>query len=259
MLWPPVISGWQTANVSLLLAFGIALAWRYRDRPIVSGALVGVMISLKLFLWPLAGWLLLTRRWRATGWAVVWAVAANAFAWAVLGFDQLSAYATLVHAVTKVEEATAYTPLALVLRLGGGIGLADAVAALVAIVIAAACVVYAAQRREPAVLLCVITLSLLATPVVWRHYFVLLLVPLAIFRPRLSAAWAIPIVLLPVPVTDPNMWQLVLTLAAMGLLVYTLLRWPELVAISRVARSRARSTRQIALGSAAGGSRAVST
>jgi len=40
-----------------------------------------------------------------------------------------------------------------------------------------------------------IAAALLLSPIVWLHYFVLLLVPLALARPRLSAAW----ILLPLP------------------------------------------------------------
>jgi hypothetical protein len=94
----------------------------------------------------------------------------------------------------------------------------------------------------------VITISLLATPIVWRHYFVLFLVPLAISRPRLSAAWAIPLVLFVCPVTGPVLWQLLLTLGSIGLLVFVLFRWPEPIQI-RAKRSAGAG----ALGSALGG------
>ena len=231
MLWAPVVSGWQTANISLLLALAIAIAWRYRNKALVTGVSVGVMVSLKLFLWPLLGWLLLTRRWRAAGWAAISAVVFNAVAWAVVGFGQLHPYAQLVSAVTKIEEVTAYTPLALALRLGAAPGLADAIALLAVLSVCAVTLHRARRGREPAVLLGAITISLLATPIVWRHYFALFLVPLAISRPRLSAAWAIPIVLLPFPVSGPSMWQLAVGLGAMGLLVFTLLRWPTAITL----------------------------
>ena len=233
MLWAPVISGWQTANLTLLLALGIAVAWRYRERALVAGAMVGLIVSLKLFLWPLLGWLLLTRRWRALGWAAISALLFNAVAWAVVGFGQLHAYTELVRAVTKVEEVTAYTPLALAMRLGAGGVLADAIAAVVAVIVALVTIRCARERRDCAVLLGAITISLLATPIVWRHYFALFLVPLAISRPRLSAAWAIPVVLLPFPVTGPSTWQLLATLGAMGFLVFALFRWPKPVAVLR--------------------------
>ena len=34
--------------------------------------------------------------------------------------------------------------------------------------------------------------ALAASPIVWMHYFLLLLVPLALARPRLSALWLVP-------------------------------------------------------------------
>ena len=248
LLWPAVLSGWQTANLSLLLALGIAVAWRYRDRPAIAGVTVGVMISLKLFLWPLVGWLVLTRRWRALAWTVGSGVVINALSWAVLGFDQIHAYLHLVNAVTKVEEATAYTPLALGLKLGLSHQAADLVAGLAFAAVAVVTVNCARRGRESGVLLGVIAISLLATPIVWRHYFVLFLVPLAITRPRLSGAWAIPLVLFVCPVTGPMLWQLLLGLGSIGLLVFVLFRWPEPIQI-RAKRSAGAG----ALGSGLGG------
>ncbi len=227
LLWPPVMSGWQTANVSLLLAFGIAIAWRYRDRPVTSGVTIGIIVAIKLFLWPLLGWLVLTRRWRTLAWAVASAAVFNAISWAVLGFNEIHAYTQLVNAVTKVEEGMAYTPLALALHLGASHALADTLAGLVFAAVASVTASVSRRNREWAVLLGVLTLSLLATPIVWRHYFVLFLVPMAISRPRLSGAWWIPLLMFVCPVTDPVLWQLLLVLGVVSLLVVVLFRWPE--------------------------------
>jgi hypothetical protein len=38
-----------------------------------------------------------------------------------------------------------------------------------------------------------IAAALVLSPIVWRHFFVLLLVPLALSRPRFDAVWLIPI------------------------------------------------------------------
>ena len=38
-----------------------------------------------------------------------------------------------------------------------------------------------------------IAAALCLSPIVWRHFFVLLLVPLALSRPRFDAVWLIPI------------------------------------------------------------------
>jgi hypothetical protein len=35
--------------------------------------------------------------------------------------------------------------------------------------------------------------ALLLSPIVWTHYYILLLVPIAIARPRLSALWFVPL------------------------------------------------------------------
>ena len=37
---------------------------------------------------------------------------------------------------------------------------------------------------------------IVASPIVWMHSFVLLLIPVAVMRPRLSAAWLLPVAFL---------------------------------------------------------------
>ena len=37
--------------------------------------------------------------------------------------------------------------------------------------------------------------SLVATPLVWMHYLLLLYVPIALYRPRLSGLWFLPLLL----------------------------------------------------------------
>jgi hypothetical protein len=39
--------------------------------------------------------------------------------------------------------------------------------------------------------------ALAASPILWIHYFLLLLVPLALFRPRLSPLWFVPLLYYP--------------------------------------------------------------
>ncbi len=213
MLWPPVMSAWQTANVSLLLAFGLAVVWRHRDRAAVAGIVIGLLISLKIFLWPLIGWLVFTRRWRALVWAVASAAAISIAAWAVVGFDHFGAYTALASAMSKLEQYTAYTPLAVVLHLGAGQTLADIGAVACAALATVAALVFARKERDLALMLGAVAVSLLATPVVWRHYFVLFLVPLALARPRLSVLWFLPVLMWTFPVTDPTLLQTLVALA----------------------------------------------
>ena len=71
LLWPPVVSAIQTANVSIPLALAAALVWRYRERTVVPGLALGLALAAKIFLWPLAVWLAVERRLAAVVWAAV--------------------------------------------------------------------------------------------------------------------------------------------------------------------------------------------
>ena len=70
------MSGVLLANVSIPLAFALAVAWRYRDACGEPAWALGLAVSAKLLLWPLLVW---TARdpvgWRTTLWAVVIGVA----------------------------------------------------------------------------------------------------------------------------------------------------------------------------------------
>ena len=72
LVWLPVCAGWLTGNESLVMALALAGVWRWRDRPGVAGFLTAAAISLKPILWPLAVWLLVTRRWRASAQTLGW-------------------------------------------------------------------------------------------------------------------------------------------------------------------------------------------
>jgi hypothetical protein len=72
----PLLIGFIFGNVTLLLLFGLAAAWHWRDRPSISAPVVAALIVAKIFLWPLPIWLLVTRRVRALAYVVGYAVLA---------------------------------------------------------------------------------------------------------------------------------------------------------------------------------------
>jgi glycosyl transferase family 87 len=212
LMWPPVISGWQTANVTLLLGLGVALVWRHRGRAVVVGALVALLISAKLFLWPLGLWLLATRRYVALGYAVLIGLAINLVAWGVLGFDQIGRYWHLMQALTRFQERRGFSVLAMALHHGLGRTAAYGLSLGIAAIAGTACLAIGRRgHTQASFALCVAT-CLLVTPIIWLHYFALLLVPLAIARPRLSAIWLAPLILQFGPAT-PGSLQIVVTLA----------------------------------------------
>jgi hypothetical protein len=63
--------------------------------------------------------------------------------------------------------------------------------------------------------------SLLATPVLWLHYFALLLVPIALYRPRLSGLWFVPLALWLTPASHANgsLWKIALALAVLAVVM----------------------------------------
>ena len=85
--------------------------------------------------------------------------------------------------------------------LGVGAGLAGIVWALVAIAVACWCCLVRLERRRPAVVRARRRGDDRGSPIVWMHSFVLLLIPVAVMRPRLSTAWVLPCLLLFAPGT----------------------------------------------------------
>jgi len=55
----------------------------------------------------------------------------------------------------------------------------------------------ARRDRDAAIVTLALAASLAASPIVWMHYFLLLLVPIALTRPRLSWLWFAPLAYYP--------------------------------------------------------------
>jgi len=196
LLMAPVMSAVANGAISCFLALGVALAWRYRDSWPRAGAVAAAVIIAKVFLWPLALWLVATRRYAAAAAAVGGGIVVTLVSWAALGFAGLTDYVHLLRLLSKVEQAEGFSAVA----LGLAIGLPETAAHVSAIasgVIALIVMFVVARRRDGdrLALVAALAAAILLSPIVWLHYFVLLLVPLAIARPRFGAAW----LLLPLP------------------------------------------------------------
>ncbi|MGP0052558.1 MAG: glycosyltransferase family 87 protein, partial [Solirubrobacteraceae bacterium] len=207
MLWPPVVYGWQTANLSLLLVVGIAAAWRLRDRAVIAGVIVAVVVSLKPVLWPLGLWLLTSRRYRALACAMLSALALSVGAFATLGLGEVGQYVAQLHRFLPDAERRSYSIFSLALHLGANHALAYAVLAAATVVAVSACVDAGRKGHETAAISAAIAASLLASPVVEAHYLAIVLVPLALSRPRITALWLLPLALWVTPANWPTDWQ----------------------------------------------------
>jgi hypothetical protein len=218
MLWPAVVYGWETANVSILLALGVAALWRLRGRGVIAGVIVGTLIPVKPFLWPVALWLLATRRYTAFLAAVASAAALSLVGFVAIGLPQIARYVTAVHSWLVHNEPGGYGLTSFVIHAGGGQPLADAVALAAAVVLGAVVIVLGFRGHERQALGICIAASLLASPMVESHYLVLLVVALALMRPRFDVTWLIPLALWLTPIASPAQWQRGLALGAIGLM-----------------------------------------
>jgi hypothetical protein len=223
LLCPAVFSGWTLANVTLLLGLGVALLWRYRDSPLAAGLLAAVLVSLKLFLWPLALWLAATRRSLALAYAATLGLALNVLAWSVLGWGELGRYLRLLNALADVERRRGYSVSALGLDIGVGRSASYALALVLAGCAAAGCFALGRRGFEVAALALALGASLLATPIVQLHYFALLIIPLALVSPRLGPAWALPLAMW-VCASQSHPWQIALALALAAATVVVVVR-----------------------------------
>lgn len=188
-LWPPVTDAVMTGNVSILLGFCAAVVWRFRDRPAISGATLGVSIAAKIFLWPLTLWLTASRRLGAATWSVLVAAVVLLGSWAVVGFHGLAEYPELVRRLGERMNERGYTLYALGLDLGFPEPLAWALWAGLAVVLILATVVLARRGDDQRSFVLALAAAIACSPIVWLHYFALLIVVVAIARPRLAPIW----------------------------------------------------------------------
>ena len=199
---PPFLSAVETGNVTTLLLLLVALAWRHRHRRFMPGVFVGAAIAVKLFPWPLVAWLLATRRFAA---AVVAAAVGSLSLVLLLPFGNPLDFIRLILRLTEAMDDHAYSLYALL----GADPAARAVWLLVGATVLAAVFVLDDRRSFTiAVAAC-----LLASPIVWLHYFLLLAAPAAVARPRLAWIWFAPLGFWLVPFGYAAPWQSIVALA----------------------------------------------
>lgn len=229
----PAINSVALGALTSFLLLGAAVCWRYRDNSTVTGVATAVTALLKLFLWPLAVWLVVTKRWRAAAICAGTGLILLVGGWAVIDFAGLRSYPTILHVLQQVEIPFSYSLVALFGLSGGA-----ATALTVALSLLGIAAVWAAargaggDRRAFAV---AIFVSLLATPLLWMHYLLLLFVPIAFYRPRLSGLWFLPLLLWLTPSSNAQgeTWRIVLALAIVAVVAVRTLLASEAPALSR--------------------------
>lgn len=212
----PVITSVRLGTFTPVLILLLAAVWRWRDRRWAPGLLLAVAISLKLFVWPVVVWLAATRRWREAGVALVGASGLTIIAWAGIGFSGMVDYPDLLR---RLSDLVADRGLSLV-ALGTEAGLPRALADVLPWVAGIALLAGAVEvSRRPdgdrrAFSLAVVA-ALALTPIVWLHYFAMLVVPIAIARPRFAWVWLIMwgFWLIPTQENQGDLWRILVATA----------------------------------------------
>jgi len=225
LLWPPVLSAVQTGNVTLWLALAAALAWRYRDRIAATAGSVGVTLAVKFFLWPLVVWQAATRRYASAVLSCVIAAGMLLLSWAVIGFAGMTDYPDLVRRLEEVVGEDSYTLYIVGLDLGLPSALARSIWLGAGLGLLAGVVLLARRGDERRSFVLAIAAALALTPIVWLHYFALLLVVVAVAQPRLGFPWFVPLAMVVTPGSGhPSPFETAATLTVAALTVAVALR-----------------------------------
>jgi hypothetical protein len=171
---------------------------------VIAPLAAAAVVALKLFFWPLLLWFVVTRRYRS---AVVAALASAVLVlvpWAGIGFAGLRAYPGRLSTISHVEGAYSYSLPALVHSIVASWTAAVAVASVVGVALVALAFVAGRRGRERDAFTLVLLAVLALTPLLEMHYIALLLVIVALYRPRLSLAWAAPCLIWGAPATGTS-------------------------------------------------------
>jgi hypothetical protein len=190
---PPVLAGLMYGSISLLLVFAVALAWRFRDKAWLVGSIIGTAVAVKFFLWPLVVWLAITRRRLALAASVASAGLLSVLGWASVGFARFTDYPALLRDNTAKYDQDGVSVAAIAANLGLP---AHQVIALGAGLLVLA-VAWSVRRNDLGAFAWAIAAALLASPIVWWHYYALLLVPLALAVPAWKPVWFAPFAMFP--------------------------------------------------------------
>jgi hypothetical protein len=168
------VTGLQLGSLSPLLFAGVVVLWRLRDRPIAFGLLAAPVVASKVFLAPILLWPLVAGRYRAFAWAAG-ATALLLGAGFLIGPLGPHRYVQMLSALSSHEARSGFGLDGALRNRGVPAAPAQLITfALAGLLFAGSYTHYRRSRDERALFIGAILGSLVMTPVLWSHYFVLL-------------------------------------------------------------------------------------
>jgi alpha-1,2-mannosyltransferase len=190
----PVAYALKLGQVGPLLFLLFAIGWRWLDRPGPLGLAGALGAAVKIQPGVVLAWALLTRRWTAVAIGAVVLVVLAVVATAVAGGASIwPDYLTLLRNVSDpIATPHNFTPGAVAYQLGIPEGIAAAIQLASSAAVVAMVLVAALRWPAEASFLVAVVASQLLSPVLWDHYAMLLLLPVAFLLER-RAWWSIAI------------------------------------------------------------------
>jgi alpha-1,2-mannosyltransferase len=199
----PVAYSIKLGQVAPILLLLFVLGWRWLERPAGLGATIGAGALVKVQPALLAGWALLTGRWRAALIAVALAAGVSVVTLPLVGIAAWEDYVAVLRAVSApVETPHNFTPGAVLYQAGIDAGTASVIQWLVVASALVLVIVAARWRSASASYVVAVVASQLISPLLWDHYAVILLLPAAWLAAR-GAWWALAI---PLATSLPLIW-----------------------------------------------------
>jgi len=166
-------------------------------------------------------WLLATRRFASAAIAAAFSLLLTLGAWAAIGFAGLWGYTDELSRLTDLVADRGYSLVALGVQLGLPRGAADLLPWIVGLGLLAGVVLLARRGDERRAFAFVVIAALALTPIDWLHSFALLLVPLALLRPRFGWPWLVPWVfwLTPIQENAGDLWRVLVAVSLTAVVV----------------------------------------
>ena len=177
----PVAYALKLGQVGPLLLLLFALGWRWLDAPVRFGVVGAIGAVVKIQPGLVLGWALLTRRWMAVAVGAAVLVLAVVVSTVLLGgMSVWTDFLTLLRNVSDpITTPHNFTPGAVAYQAGLPSGLAASVQVVSTALVVVAVVASALLLRPEASYLVAVVASQLISPILWDHYAMLLLLPVA--------------------------------------------------------------------------------
>ena len=189
----PVVYSIKLGQVGPILFLLFAIGWRWLDRPGRVGTAIGLGAIVKVQPALLLGWAALTGRRRTVVVAIGVIVGAALLATIVAGTQPWFDYPSLLGRVASpLTTPHNFTPGAIAFQAGVPVALAGAIQVLATGISLVAVVVATRTRSAEMSYLVAIVASPLISPLLWDHYAMLLLLPVAWLLER-RQWWAVAI------------------------------------------------------------------